>query len=55
VMRAFTTLPQQGLVERVEDINQSVVTFSVSEHWFETFKIVLYPRDEGDRSNAFGS
>ncbi len=55
VMRAFTDLPQQGLVERVEDINQSILTFSVSEHWFEAFKMTLFPRDEGDRPNAFGS
>jgi hypothetical protein len=55
VMGAFTNLPQQGIVERVEDLNQSIVTFSVSEHWFETFKMILFPRDEGDRPNAFGS
>lgn len=55
VMSAFTNLPQQGLVERVEDLNQSVVTFSVSGHWLETFKVVLFPREEGDKPNAFGT
>lgn len=55
VMSAFTNLPQRGLVERVEDFNQSVVTFSVSGHWLETFKLVLFPRDEGDKPDAFGT
>jgi hypothetical protein len=54
-MSAFTNLPQRGLVERVEDFNQSVVTFSVSGHWLETFKLVLFPRDEGDKPDAFGT
>jgi diguanylate cyclase (GGDEF)-like protein len=54
IMRAFTLLPQQGIIEWSEDTNRSLATISINEHWIDAFKQLLFPREEGENPVAFG-
>lgn len=49
----FSNLPQLGIVNRTDDLNSGVSTYSVGENWREIFTELLFPREEGGHTAAF--